>query len=150
FRGGVRVATGDVTGDFADDIICAAGPGGGPHVKVFDGATGALVREFFAYDANFAGGVNVAAGDVDRAGKADVIAGTGAGTAHVKVFDGATGALVREFFAYDPAFQGGVWVAAGDVDADDFADVVTGAGPGGGPHVKVFRGTDLSELRSFF
>src|SRR5215470_17678232 len=60
FRGGVRVATGDVTGDGWDDVVTGAGPGGGPHVKVFDGITGAEVRSFFAFDASSTAGVKVA------------------------------------------------------------------------------------------
>ncbi len=40
FAGGATVATGDVTGDGVDDVIVAAGPGGGSVVKGFDGATG--------------------------------------------------------------------------------------------------------------
>ena len=57
---------------------------------------------------------------------------------------------LASFFAYDPAFTGGVFVAAGDVNGDGFADIITGAGPGGGPHVRVFSGADLGELASFF
>jgi hypothetical protein len=139
FRGGVHVATGDVTGDHTEDIITAAGPGGGPHVKVFDGRTGQLVREWMAYDPAFRGGVFVAAGDVKGGGIDDVVTGAGPGGGpHVKVFDGTTGAEVRGWMAYDPAFRGGVTVAAGPFNLDSFADIVTGAGPGGGPHVKVF------------
>src|SRR5262249_25681465 len=149
FLGGVRVATGDVTGDGSSDVIVGAGRGApGGHVKVFDGATGAELRSFFSFDQGFVGGVQVAAGDVNGDGRADVIVGAGPGAGpHVKVFDGATGAEIRSFFAYDPGFSGGVRVAAGDVDGDGLADVITGSGLGG--HVKVFQGQTLAELRSF-
>ncbi len=38
-------------------MVTGAGPGGGPHVRVFDGATGAELMSFLAYPA---GGVFVA------------------------------------------------------------------------------------------
>jgi FG-GAP repeat len=138
FRGGVRVAEGDVTGDGVDDIVTAAGPGGGPHVRVWDGATGALVSEFFAYGAGFTGGVNIAVGDVNHDGATDIVTGAGRGGGpHVRVFS-PSGALEGEFFAYDAAFRGGVSVAVGRVSINNMTDIVTGAGPSGGPHVKVF------------
>ena len=151
FTGGVRVGAGDVDGDGQADIITGAGPGGGPQVKVFNGTNGSLLRSFFAFDTNFRGGVYVAAGDVNGDGKDDIVTGAGQGGGpSVKVFDGTSNTLLRSFFAYDASFTGGVRVAAGDVNGDGFADIITGAGPGGGPHVKVFDGTQLNLLHSFF
>src|SRR5262249_19989943 len=56
-------------------------------------------------------------------------------------------ALLGNFFAYDPAFGGGVSVGAADLNGDGVADIMTGAGPGGGPHVKVVDGTQLTNLQ---
>ena len=167
FTGGVSVAVADVNGDGVADLIVAAGAGGGPHVKVIDGtklnqlqangeiADSALIASFFAFDstdANFSHGVNVAAGDVNGDGKADIIVGARAGgTPEVRVFSVAGGLTVlNSFNAYAASFTGGVSVAAADVDGDGKADIVTGAGTGGGPEVKVLRGTDLATLADFF
>ena len=69
-RGGVYVSAYDFDADGFDDIITGAGPGGGPHVKVFHGAKvsqgpdAAILRSFFPFDPVFLGGVNVSGGDV--------------------------------------------------------------------------------------
>jgi uncharacterized repeat protein (TIGR01451 family) len=150
FLGGVRVAAGDVNGDGHADIVTGAGPGGAPHVQVFDGVTGALIRSFLAYDPAFLGGVFVAAGDVNGDGHADIVTGTDAGGApHVRVFDGVTGAELLGIFAYDPGFTGGVRVAVADLDADGRADILTVPGPGGGPHFRAFSGVTGEEQASF-
>src|SRR5207248_337231 len=103
-----------------------------PDIHVYDGKTGQLARQFFAFDPNFTGGVYVAAGDVNRDGYADVIVGADAGGGpSVSVFSGKDGSRLLGFFAFDPNFTGGVRVASGDVTGDGFADIITGAGPGG-------------------
>jgi len=155
FRGGVNVAAGDVNGDGTDEIITGAGPGGGPHVKVFNPVGMTLLNSFFAYNPNFRGGVFVAAGDVNGDGFAEVVTGPGAGgVSQVKVFDAHNNLmLLRSFFAFAQMFAGGVRVALGDVDGDiiiDNNDVIVGAGPGGGPHVKVFSSLNQSVLANFF
>ena len=167
FTGGVFVAAGDVDGDGRDDVITGAGPGAGPHVKVFNGLTGAEVASFFAFNPAFAGGARVATGDVNGDGRADLVVGAGPGNAngHVKVIDGtrlgqvlpngqiADGTLLSDFFAY-PGFNGGVFVAAGDVMSGGGREVVVGAGAGGGPampQVKVFaaNGTPVNALTAY-
>lgn len=150
FTGGVRVATGDVNGDGTQDIITAAGPGGGPHVRVFDGNTGLQlpgpIGSFMAYESGlpgeggiFTGGVFVAVGDLNEDGYADIITGADAGGGpHVRAFSGKDQIELFSFMAYQTEFMGGVRVAAGDVTGDGIPDIITGAGPGGGPHVRVF------------
>jgi hypothetical protein len=151
FTGGVFVAAGDVNHDGFADIVTGAGTGGGPHVEVFSGANLGLLKSFFAYAANFTGGVRVAAADVNGDRFADIVTGAGnGGGPHVEVFSGANLGLIKSIIAYDPVFTGGVYVAAGDVDADGRADIIVGAGDGGGPHVKVFAGTNDALIRNFF
>ena len=145
----MSVAAGNINGDAYADIITGAGPGGGPNVRVFDGASNAVLRDFFAFAPNFSGGVNVGAADINGDGLSDILTGTASQTAQVNVFDGATNNLVRGFTAY-PSFTGGVSVAGGDIDGDGKADIITGAGPGGGANVRVFAGVNNAVLRDYF
>jgi hypothetical protein len=90
FRGGVRVAVGDINGDGTPDIITAPGGvqlhvnsdlsaytdtslGRAPEVKVFSGVDGSLIADFLAYNPSFKAGLFVAVGNLD--GRADIITG---------------------------------------------------------------------------
>lgn len=154
-RGGVNVATGDVTGDGIDDLVTAPGVGGGPHIRVFDGfalMNGHVseVLSFMAYDMSFRGGVNIAVADMTGNGRADIITGAGnGGGPHVRVFDGMSGEAVSNFMPYDRSFRGGVSVAAGKVLGGHRADIVTAPGPGGGPHFKVIAGDSGNVVREW-
>jgi hypothetical protein len=151
FQGGVRVATADLTGDGVDDVIASAGPGGGPRIRVFDGVSGEVLQDFFAFEPSFLGGLYVAAGDVTGDGRADIVAGAGSlGGPRVQVYDGVTGQLTDNFFAYAPDFRGGVRIAVGDLNGDGVAEIVTGPGTSGGPQVRAFDGRTRAEVLSFF
>src|SRR5205823_11940681 len=99
----------------------------------------------------FTGGVAVAAGDVNKDGKADVITGAGAGGGpHVQVFSAGNPLVVLQSFqAYAPTFAGGVSVAAGDVDGDGKAAIITGQRSGSGPEIKAFSGATGAMIRDF-
>ena len=143
FAGGVNVAAGDVTGDGVADIITGAGPGGGPHVRVFSLAGGVADggRELLRIRPGVRGRRQRGGRGRDRRRRGrDHHRGGPGGGPHVRAFSLAGGVVteVASFFAYNPAFPGGVTVAAGDVTGDGVAEIITGAGPGGGPHVRAF------------
>ena len=145
------------TGIFA----VGAGPGGTPRVKVYDSTSGALIADFFAFEPTFNGGVNVAVGDVNGDGFADVIVGAGAGGGpRIRVLNGAAirtqglnynpsnpGGVIADFFAFESTQRGGAYVASGNFagTVGGFDDVVIGAGPGGGPRVRILDGQQIAQ-----
>ncbi|MFZ9824629.1 MAG: FG-GAP-like repeat-containing protein, partial [Gemmataceae bacterium] len=151
FTGGVTVAAEDLNGDNKTEIVTGAGPGGGPQVKVFDGATLRMRTSWFAYPPNFSGGVFVSVGDIGSDGSFEVVTGTGQGGGPVVgVWNALTGNQLALFFAYSPNFTGGVRVAVSDANGDGISDLVTGAGPGGGPQINVYDFPNLNLLQVFF
>jgi hypothetical protein len=114
FRGGVNVAAGDVTGDGRADVVTGTGVGGGPAVTVFDGTTGVVAGDWLAFDPGFRGGVAVETTDVNADGRVEVLVAPGAGTDPVaRVFDGTTGAPIRDVQVFDPHAQN-IGVTTGD------------------------------------
>uniref|UniRef100_UPI00404A407A fibronectin type III domain-containing protein n=1 Tax=Daejeonella sp. TaxID=2805397 RepID=UPI00404A407A len=165
FTGGVRVALGDINGDGNMDVITGAGPGGGPQVNVYNvnPSTGAvsLQKSFFAFNApSFTGGVYVATGRTNADDFDDIIVGAGAtGGSRLQVYAGSATGLVttstlNDFFAYSPAFTGGVRVAAGDRNGDGVDEVITAPASNGGYNIKSFdtdgKGNAPTVVDNFF
>ena len=151
FTGGVNLAAGLIDGDSNYDIIVGAGAGGGPRIKVLSGANLAVIQDFFAYDPTFLGGVYVGSGNIGGGSFDKILVGAGAGGGpNVRVFDNS-GNMVQNFFAYAVGFSGGVRVSTGLMSSTSTsADIITGAGIGGGPNVSTFNSLNQPFPLNFF
>ncbi|MDP1793219.1 MAG: VCBS repeat-containing protein, partial [Acidimicrobiales bacterium] len=136
-NGGATVAAGNVDASDREEVIVGSGPGISSTVKAYRLVNDQLeeVFSFSPYGAGFRGGVFVGAA------KGYIVTGAGAGGGpHVKVFKitGGVPELFSEWMAYG-AFSGGVRVDIGTAQVPGKLNVVTGAGAGGGPHVRLFN-----------
>jgi hypothetical protein len=87
----------------------------------------------------------VATGDVTGDGVDEIVAATGPGPVNAVAVFKLDGTQLFSFTPY-PGFTGGVWVAAGHLYPSPNVEIVTGAGEGGGPHVRVFTPTGQPDL----
>lgn len=152
FRGGVNIATGDIDRDGIDEIIAGAGKGGGPQIRVFEGSGELKPIQFFAFHPNFRGGINVATGDFDGDGKDEIVASQASeGEAWVKVYRYNNNQdILGQFNAYGSGVEIGAHIAVSDIDLDGIAEIITGAGYGGGPQVRIFEGNGEIVNNGFF
>ncbi len=143
FKGGVRVALGDVNADGVRDVIVAPGPGMGPLVKVYSGVDRSLLAQFNAVSPTFTAGLYVAGGDVLGLGAAQVLIGQGGSAAPwVHVYDLRSGVVLnRSIQVFPTGWNFGVTVSAGR------GVLVAGTATKAG-YVRVLDGANLSRMRT--
>jgi parallel beta-helix repeat protein len=151
YTGTVSVAVGDVTGDGVADIALGTNEQGA-RVQVFRGGTFAKLADFHGGGpTNFKNRTQVALADLNADGRAD-LAVTAMYTTDTRVF-GYSGTSLRpgvtpttlftRLSLSGAAWASGIFLAAGDVSGDGFADLVLGSGAGSAPRVIVYSGKSL-------
>ena len=125
-RLGVSLALGDINNNGQDEIIVGAGKGGGPQVKVFEGA-GREIASFFVFNPPLRSGINVASGNVDEEEGEEVIVSEkseGEGVVRVYKMDNLR-TFLNTFMAYPNTFKDGARIIASDLDGNNKSEIVT-------------------------
>jgi lipoprotein-anchoring transpeptidase ErfK/SrfK len=140
FLGGARVAIGDFDRNGTVDIATAPGPGGGPHVRLFNGKMEAESgMDFFAFDGSMREGVTLAT--VRTPWGVQLVTGVESWSSPLVrrySFDAGGPRLDKEFYAFATSSRSGVIVGAFDLDHDG-TDEILAAGNGGSiPEVRIY------------
>ena len=154
FGSRINIAAGDVNGDGFDDIITGPGEGTESNVRVFDGTDLSTIYDIpNVYDINFLGGVNVASGDINGDGFDDIVCGPGPGLANdvlLRAYDGSSGLLLSQAFAYSSLVSAGAYVACGDLDNDGLDEVIVGNDGPVPPLIRTFDGVNMVNTGFWF
>lgn len=140
FTGGVSVASCDLDNNGYDEIIVGAGSNGGPQVRTLNSqGENKFTPGFFAYDLDFRNGVNVACGDLDGDGYAEIITAPQGGAPHIRTFDRyGEPVFTPGFFAFDIQMDGGVNIAIGDMNGDGINEIITAPAFDGEPRINIY------------
>ena len=151
YSGSVSVAVGDLTSDGVADIALGTNEIRA-RAQVFAGGTFTKLSDFKpGSNTNFSGSTQVALADVNADGTADLVVAAKY-TTGTKVFgfDGTTlrpkTTRLRVFNAFTLSgspWSNGLFLSAGDVNGDGYADLVLGTGAGTGPQVVAYSGAGL-------
>jgi hypothetical protein len=135
-------------------IATGPGPGGGPQVNAYEylpSGSLLLINSFMAFDPSFGGGITIASAP---GGITAVGAGPGGGP-EVRVFEPnpddptqPVPLLIADYFAFAPAFTGGVNIGMTMLNGRPV--VLAGAGAGGAPEVRQLQGPTPDVLDDFF
>ena len=150
YKGGVNLSLGDLNGDGVEEIITGTQNTGGPQIRVFN-FQGKPLLQFFAYDKNFRGGVNVTTSDLNGDGIDEIIASPFVnGGPQVMIFSNK-GKLVGQFFAFDKNLRQGLKIKGVDINQDGVEEIVTAIYKDSKAYVKIYnyKGSMLYNFNAF-
>jgi hypothetical protein len=157
--GGARLAVGDVNHDGYADIVTALNYGT-PIISVFDGRSIALGRgaqravpDFYLYPTAYQLGVNIAVGDVDGDGYADIIGGPSIGPAYMRVVSGKAlttreGQLDLVSALLWSSTNTGIRFAAVDANGDGRTDIMATPGGAASGYVVMYAAPETESVNS--
>ena len=148
---GFTLAKGDVNNDGVEDLVYSPRVGG--QVVILDGKNYSTIGALYPFGQNFGAPLSIAVGDVNGDGFGDIIAapgGIGLAPRVVAISGKNFSTTLFSQYAYSTQFLGGVSVAAGEVNGDGAADIITAPMAGAPPHIVSFSAVTGKVLQSYY
>ena len=127
------------------DLIRNSAFQNGLFVRAFDGSGNQARSGWFAYSDKYPAGSQIIISDIDADGQNEVVVNSN-GT--ISVYK--NNLILRSFRPYEGKFKGDISITVADLNGDATKEIITGAGAGGGPHVRVFDQYGKPLIGGFF
>lgn len=149
-RSGVSIATGDIDNDGQDDIAMVPATGDQARVKIYQyGEEQKVLAEWIAFGSVACGG-SLALADLNGDDQVEILVAAGPGGGpQVQIFN-YTGRLIKQFFAFEASYRGGLDITVGDLDGDGLNDEIVVAKRLESSLLKVFQYNDLPNVQNSF
>lgn len=135
YLGGVNVEITDLDGDGINEIVTAATFEGGPHILILN-SQGQIIRQFFAFNENDRGGINVTIGNLYENLKPEIIVSSNSNNT-VRVFD-RFGNLLNEMTLLN-SFQHGQRITTVDLGNDGVNEILAYANKEDIPNLFIYQ-----------
>lgn len=137
FKGSLSLAAADFNQDGQKELILGM-RSRGSEIRIYNLDGRLLSKPFLALAKGNQGGINLAVADLNGNGQKEIIAGSATSRSQVRIFSKEGRLLSGGFYAYGQKFKGGVNVAAGDINGDGQAEIITGPALGQ-PEIRIFN-----------
>ncbi|NCD01087.1 hypothetical protein EOL94_03290, partial [bacterium] len=101
--------------------------------RVFDINGNQIQEGFFSYKNNYPNNSQIIFSDIDNDNNLETLVNH---KGEIKIYK--NGNLIKSFIPFSLGFKGEISMTISDLNGDGTKEIITGAGAGGGPHVRVF------------
>lgn len=145
FGANLSLALADLENDGKKELVVGMA-GTGTEIRIFD-LQGNIKKIITPFPKSYKQGVSVAVGNLNGSGNQEIVVALAKSRSLIKIFSNEGKLVSGGFYAFGKNFNGGVNLAAGDINGDGRDEIIAGAGIGK-PEIRIFN-DKTKQLASF-